>query len=43
MIVKKDWLRYTRDYKDIYMGIFLLGFIPIYIARHRVYSYITKH
>ena len=37
MIVKKDWVRYKPTYENNYAGIFLFGFIPIYIERHRVY------
>lgn len=34
MIIKKYWYRYDkfRNRKN-YMGIFLLGFIPLYIVR----------
>ena len=34
MIIKKYWHKYTKNYSRIdYMGIFLFGFIPLYIAR----------
>ena len=36
MIIQKDWVRFKSAHKDIYTGIFLFGFIPLYIKRQRV-------
>ncbi len=33
MIVKKTWYKYKNHSRYDYMGIFLLGFIPLYIDR----------
>lgn len=33
MIVKKTWHNYKNHKRYDYMGIFLLGFIPLYINR----------
>lgn len=33
MIVYKKWHIYRRGYRYNYKGVFLLGFIPLYIQR----------
>lgn len=40
MIIVKDWTRHLRNiglYHYEYHGIFLLGIIPLYIKRKKIY------